>query len=140
MKRLLKGILAYLRYALKSVSTVFSAPVLLIYLNLIALKNRNSAIYFSSRHMGDLAARMSFIPAEEGKVVIVEGPEKKELADLFSKEEVKFVFYGKLVRLCIRSQSCHPFFSGYQYASLAANSKALNLNDFMTGGGMVVNS
>ena len=135
MKRLLKGILIYLRYALQSIGTVFSGLAVLVYVNLIALKNKNSVIYLNSRHLGDLASRMSFIPAEKGQIVIVEGPEKKELADLFSEKEVKFVFYGKLIKRCMRSQMCRPIFPGYKYADVVANSKVLNLNDFMTGGG-----
>ena len=130
MKRLLKYIFFYLRYALGSIGTVFSAPILILYVAWVARKNKNSVIYLDSRHLGELTSWMAFMPAEEGQIVIVTDSKKKELVSLFSEKEVKFVFYGKLIRRCMLNQRKRPIFPGGRYSQSIANAKVLNIDDW----------
>ena len=129
MKRLLKGILIYLRYALQSIATVFSGLVILLYASWIAHKHKGQSIYLVCYHLGDVAAAMSFMPAEEGQIVIITDSKKKELADLFSEKEVKFVFCGRLIRRCMVNQYWRPILSGMCYTEKIASARVLNLED-----------
>ena len=56
---------------------------------------------------------------------------KKELANLFSTEDVKFVFCGKMIYNCALNRGARFMFSRLHSTRLVANSKVVNLRGLL---------